>query len=82
MPGRGAFPLQKRLVEVNADLPDGTTRHGSGCLVGGQAVLTAAHVVTGATRVWVRGVDKRVLPCREVDARFVGTQRTWRAARA
>ena len=35
-------------------------RHGSGCIVAGGTVLTAAHVVTGAVGVLVRGPDKVV----------------------
>ena len=54
-------PLAERLVEVVADLGEGRTpryQSGSGCLVAGRTVLTAAHVVAGAVSVMVRGPDK------------------------
>jgi Trypsin-like peptidase domain/WD domain, G-beta repeat len=59
-------------VEVIADLPGGASRYGSGCIVAGATVLTAAHVVDGALRVWVRGPSKRRLDCHPVDPAFVG----------
>jgi len=64
-------PLRTRLVEVIADLgaaaPRQRYRYGSGCIVRGRIVLTAAHVVVGAQAAHVRGPDKnlkhaRVLP--------------------
>jgi hypothetical protein len=59
------------LVEVIADLgPDGY-RYGSGCVVAGKTVLTAAHVIVGAVAVTVRDTGKRVHSA-EVDAAFVG----------
>ena len=57
------FPLAARVVEVIADLGEASTpryRLGSGCIVVGRTVLTAAHVVTGAVGVLVRGPDKVV----------------------
>ena len=57
----GAVPLAERVVEVIADRGTGHTpryRCGSGCLVAGGTVLTAAHVVAGAASVLVRGPDK------------------------
>ena len=54
------FPLAARVVEVIADLGERRTpryRNASGCLVAGQTVLTAAHVLDGAVRVIVRGPD-------------------------
>jgi WD40 repeat protein len=51
-----------RVVEVEADLGQGRTprwRYGSGLLIGGRTVLTAAHVVVGAAGVAIRGPDKR-----------------------
>ena len=54
-------PLAERMVEVIADRgADRTPRYlcGSGCLVAGGTVLTAAHVVAGAVSVLVRGPDK------------------------
>ncbi len=77
--------LAARVVEVIADLgvqvggsaaAAGTSevtpryRYGSGCIVRGRTVLTAAHVVAGADTVQVRRPDKVLLPAR-VDPRFV-----------
>ena len=47
-----------RVVEVGADLGEGSSRrwrYGSGLLIGRRQVLTAAHVVAGATALTVRG---------------------------
>lgn len=68
------FPLAARVVEVIADLGEAAHpryRYGSGCVVAGRTVLTAAHVVTGAVRVWVRDPNK-VEHQATLDARFVG----------
>ena len=46
-------------------------RYGSGCLVAGRTVLTAAHVVIGAVSVRVRDPDK-VMYEATLDPRFVG----------
>ena len=54
-------PLAARVVEVIADRGETTHpryRYGSGCLVAGRTVITAAHVVDGAVSVTVRGPDK------------------------
>ncbi len=54
-------PLAARVVEVIADRGENCTPRywcGSGCLVAGRTVLTAAHVVAGAVSVVVRGSDK------------------------
>ena len=54
--------LAARLVEVIADLGPAAAsryRHGSGCIVRGRTVLTAAHVVADAVLVVVRDPDKR-----------------------
>ena len=67
-------PLAARVVEVIADLGEDAQsryRYGSGCIVRGRTVITAAHVVTGARVVQVRRPDKKLRPAR-VDARFVG----------
>src|SRR5262245_11901800 len=59
-PGKSADEMASGLsidcvAEVIVELPgDGPTRRGSGYRVGAGAVLTAAHVVTGAERVWLR----------------------------
>jgi hypothetical protein len=67
-------PLAARVVEVLADLGEGRHpryRAGSGCIVTGRTVLTAAHVVAGATRVQVRDPGKVLHPA-VVDPVFVG----------
>jgi WD40 repeat protein len=67
-------PLAERLVEVVADRGEGQTpryRCGSGCLVAGRTVLTAAHVVVGAVGVMVRGPDK-VAHLAMTDPLFIG----------
>jgi WD40 repeat protein len=56
--------LAARVVEVITDLPPGSPaghRYGSGCRVSGRLVLTAAHVVMGATGLRVRGPDKKLV---------------------
>ena len=68
------LPLAARVVEVIADRgADYTPRYkyGSGCLVVGRTVLTAAHVVTGALSVLVRGPDK-IARQAALDPAFVG----------
>jgi hypothetical protein len=55
-------PLAARVVEVISDLgamADSRYRYGSGCIVRGRTVLTAAHVVAGAVSVVVRDPAKR-----------------------
>ena len=67
-------PLAARVVEVLADLGEGHSpryRSGSGCIVAGRTVLTAAHVVEGAVSVKVRPPDK-VLREAALDTGFVG----------
>jgi hypothetical protein len=69
-----SVPLAARLVEVIADHGESTTeryRYGSGCIVGGRTVLTAAHVVAGAQQVQVRDPHKRLFSA-TMDPRFVG----------
>ena len=54
-------PPTARLVEVIADLGSATKeryRYGSGCIIAGRTVLTAAHVVTSAVSVVVRDTAK------------------------
>jgi hypothetical protein len=66
--------LAARLVEVIADRGQATAKrygYGSGCIVRGRTVLTAAHVVAGARRIQVRDPDKK-LYLATVDPRFVG----------
>lgn len=56
-----AVPMRERIVEVEADMGEGRSpryRYGSGLLIGDRQVLTAAHVVSGAVAVSVRGPDK------------------------
>lgn len=67
----GGVPWSERLVEVIADLGPAGYRYGSGCVVAGKTVLTAAHVIAGAVAVTVRDAGKRSYPA-EVDAAFVG----------
>src|SRR3954451_23840967 len=60
---RVTVPLAARLVEVIADLGESAAeryRYGSGCIVRGGTVLTAAHIVAGAVTVRVRDPDKRI----------------------
>lgn len=67
-------PLAARVVEVLADLGEGHSpryRSGSGCIVAGRTVLTAAHVVEGAVSVKVRPPDK-VIREAALDTGFVG----------
>jgi WD40 repeat protein len=66
--------LADRLVEVIAYLGESVEpkyRYGSGLIVRGRTVLTAAHVVAGAADVTVRDPGKREYPA-TVDPRFVG----------
>ena len=68
------MPLTARVVEVLADLGEGHDpryRVGSGCIVAGRTVLTAAHVVAGAVGVQVRDPGKVLHPA-VVDPVFVG----------
>ena len=68
------LPLAARVVEVIADRGEACTpryRSGSGCVVAGRTVLTAAHVVAGAVSVAVRGPDK-VARQAALDPRFIG----------
>ena len=67
-------PLAARVVEVIADRGAATHpryRYGSGCLVAGRTVLTAAHVVTGAVSVAVRDPEKIIYEA-TLDPKFVG----------
>ena len=71
---RGAgVPLADRVVEVIADLGSAAVpryRYGSGCIVLGATVLTAAHVIAGAVSVEVRDTRKRAWPA-SADEKFV-----------
>jgi len=70
--GLGLVPLRARVVEVIACLGDSAGyRYGSGFIVRGGTVLTAAHVVAGAVSVSVRDPDKRKFPA-SADPRFTG----------
>ena len=69
-----SVPLAARLVEVIADRGQAAAaryRYGSGCIVSGRTVLTAAHVVAEAVRVQVRDPRKRLYSA-TVDPGFVG----------
>jgi WD40 repeat protein len=63
--------LAARLVEVITDQGGSRYRYGSGCIVSGRTVLTAAHVVAGAERVRVRDPHKRLYSA-TMDPSFVG----------
>ena len=56
-----SLALVERVVAIRADrgkdAPGGRWSYGSGCLVAGTMVLTAAHVVAGAHQAWVRTAD-------------------------
>jgi len=54
-------PVRERVVEVTARLGDGTWQYGSGMLIGGRTLLTAAHVVDGAVAVQAKRPDKQPL---------------------
>ncbi len=57
-----SVPVRERVVEVAADLGENSYprwRYGSGLLIGGQTVLTAAHVVVDAVAATIRDTDKR-----------------------
>jgi Trypsin-like peptidase domain len=67
-------PLSARVVEVIADLGEAARpryRYGSGCVVAGRTVLTAAHVMEGAVGVKVRDSAK-VMHEAALDPVFVG----------
>jgi WD40 repeat protein len=67
--------LADRVVEVIADCGEFSHpryRHGSGFLVAGSTVLTAAHVVSNAVAVIVRDRSKRQFAA-AVDPRFIGS---------
>lgn len=63
-----------RIVEV-IGIRGGEVQHGSGCIVAGRTVLTAAHVVQDAAKVIVRDQRKRELPLAwpPTGRRFVGS---------
>ncbi|MFE6282255.1 hypothetical protein [Streptomyces sp. NPDC057877] len=65
-------PWSERLLEVIADLGPAGFRYGSGCVVTGETVLTAAHVIFDAVGVTIRGTHKRSYPAK-FDAEFVGS---------
>jgi WD40 repeat protein len=70
----GSVPLADRLVEVIADRGEAAAeryRWGSGCIVRGRTVLTAAHVVAEAQKVQVRDPNKRLYSA-TMDPHFVG----------
>lgn len=66
--------LAARLVEVIADRGEAAAeryRYGSGCIVRGRTVLTAAHVVAEAVKVQVRDPHKTLYSV-TMDPQFVG----------
>jgi hypothetical protein len=69
-------PLRSRVIEVIADLGEDASpqyRYGSGCLVRGRSVLTAAHVVSGARAVRVRRPDKELRDA-VLNGRFIAAE--------
>jgi len=72
--------LSGRVVAVTADrgagAPGGRYAYGSGCLVNGTTVLTAAHVVAGAQSVSIR-TSAWVKHEATVDPDFIGDPRAW-----
>jgi WD40 repeat protein len=64
-------PLVERVVEVIADCGEAGYRYGSGCIVAGQTVLTAAHVVAGANQAEIRDPNKQTYRA-TLDEVFVG----------
>lgn len=67
-------PLGERVVEVITDLGEGAKpryKYGSGCIVRGRTVLTAAHVIAGARTVQIRPPDKKLRRAK-IDLEFVG----------
>jgi hypothetical protein len=55
--GSRSVPIYRRIVAVEADFGEGARprwQYGSGLLIGGRQLLTAAHVVQGAVAVTVR----------------------------
>jgi S1-C subfamily serine protease len=69
-----SVPLTARLVEVIADRGESAApryMYGSGCIVRGRTVLTAAHVVAEAVKVHVRNPQKKMYSA-TVDPRLVG----------
>jgi hypothetical protein len=71
--------LAERVVAVTADHGPGVKSrysYGSGCIVYGRTVLTAAHVVQGAQRVWVRRADITKFEA-SLDPDFTGDPGGW-----
>jgi tetratricopeptide (TPR) repeat protein len=71
-----AVPLRDRIVQIRVDLGEALPakqryRRGSGCLVCGRSVLTAAHVVAGAIAVTVK-LNTGASYAADVDPAFVG----------
>ena len=69
-----AAALAARVIEVITDLgaaAGSRYQYGSGCVVSGRTVLTAAHVVAGAVSATVRDPGKREYTA-TVDPHFVG----------
>ena len=71
-----SVPVRRRLVAVEADFGEGSSdrwHYGSGLLIGGRRVLTAAHVVEGATSVTVRRPTDDVSWTADLDGALIGT---------
>ncbi len=78
-----AWSLSERTVKVIADRGEGTRDrrfvHGSGCLIGGTTVLTAAHILQGAHRVTVRRPDLAEF---SATVCLAGDPKPWRVGRS
>lgn len=75
MPATDWLSPRRRIVEVIAELDESAhpmRRYGSGLLLGARQVLTCAHVVSGAVKVWVRQVGEVTLAAAELDTALVG----------
>lgn len=69
-------PMTERIVEVisaSGPVARPQYRYGSGCLVAGRTVLTAAHVVSDARSINVRLVDKTIRAA-TADPEFLGDE--------
>src|SRR6478672_6697844 len=64
--------IRDRIVLIRAHHSDGATVYGSGFVVAGRTVLTAAHVVHGAVSVEVQDAAKNWRHPATLEADFIG----------